>query len=53
VRHGLLHLVLDVPDDARLGAQGPQAAKWPRHLFETNRQTARETVSFAAGQCVG
>ena len=56
VRHGLLHLTLDVPiDDQLLG--WAQAAHKPLagHVtfFETNQRTARETVSFAAGQCVG
>lgn len=56
VRHGLLHLTLDVPDHDQLLAWA-QAAHKPLSghvtFFETNRQAARETVSFAAGQCVG
>ncbi len=56
VRHGLLHLTLDVPAHDQLLAWA-QAAHKPLggHVtfFETNRLTARETVSFAAGQCVG
>jgi hypothetical protein len=56
VRHGLLHLTLDVPDDDQLLDWANTAHKpLSGHVtfFETNRQTARETVSFAAGQCVG
>ena len=56
MRHGLLHLVLDVPDDAQL-LTWAHAAHKPLNghvtFFETNRQIARETVSSAAGQCVG
>ncbi len=56
VRHGLLHLTLDVPDHDQLLAWA-QAAHKPLSghvtFFETNREAARETVSFAAGQCVG
>jgi hypothetical protein len=56
VRHGLLHVALDVPDDALLLAWGTAAHKpLDGHVtfFETDRRTARETVSFAAGACVG
>ncbi|RZJ92909.1 MAG: hypothetical protein EOO60_06795 [Hymenobacter sp.] len=56
VRHGLLYIVLDVPTTDQLLAWA-QAAYKPLagHVtfFETNRRSARETVSFAAGQCVG
>jgi hypothetical protein len=56
VRHGLLHLTLDVPTDNQLLGWA-QAAHKPLagHVtfFETNQRTARETVRFAAGQCVG
>ena len=51
MRHGLLHLTLDVPD-ADLLLDWAHAAHKPLggHVtfFETNRQTARETVSFTA-----
>lgn len=56
VRHGLLHLTLDVPDDGLLLDWGTAAHKpLDGHItfFETDRRTARETVSFAAGACVG
>jgi hypothetical protein len=56
VRHGLLHVTLDVPDDALLLDWGTAARKpLDGHVtfFETDRRTARETVSFAAGACVG
>ena len=56
VRHGLLHLTLDVPDDALLLDWGTAAHKpLDGHVtfFETDRRTARETVSFTAGACVG
>ncbi len=56
VRHGLLYLTLDVPDDDQLLDWANTAHKpLAGHVtfFETDRQTARETVSFAAGQCVG
>jgi hypothetical protein len=56
VRHGLLHLTLDVPDDAVLLDWGTAANKpLDGHVtfFETDRRTARETVSFTAGACVG
>jgi hypothetical protein len=55
VRHGLLHLTLDVPSDDQL-------LDWANTIykpltgyvtfFEDDRKTPRETVSFAAGQCV-
>jgi hypothetical protein len=55
VRHGLLHLTLDVPPDDQL-------LDWANTIhkplagyvtfFEDDRRTPRETVSFAAGQCV-
>ena len=56
VRHGLLHLTLDVPDDGVLLDWANTAHKpLPGHVtfFEANQRTARATVSFAAGQCVG
>ena len=56
VRHGLLELVLDVPD-------GDQLLSWaaaPRRpldghvsFFSANEFMAHETVSFKAGECVG
>jgi hypothetical protein len=55
VRHGLLHLVLDVPDDDQLLAwAGTPHKELAGHVtfFAADRRTARETVSFAAGQCV-
>lgn len=56
VRHGLLHLTLDVPEGDQL-LSWASAVKKPLagHVtfFETNRLTARETVGFAAGECVG
>ena len=56
VRHGLVHLVLDVPDDNALldwanTVNKPQAGHVT--FFETNQPTARETLSFSAGHCVG
>ena len=55
VRHGLLELVLDVPD-------GDQLLTWaatPHYpldghisFYQANDLTARETVSFTGGQCV-
>jgi hypothetical protein len=56
VRHGLLHLTLDVPNGDQLltwAATPHKALAGHVTFFETNRPTARETVSFAAGQCVG
>ena len=56
VRHGLLHLTLDVPDDDQL-LDWAHAAYKPLNghitFFETSRQSPRETVSFKAGHCVG
>jgi hypothetical protein len=56
VRHGLLHLTLDVPEGDQLltWASTPHKAL-AGHVtfFETNRPTARETVGFATGYCVG
>ena len=56
VRHGLLELVLDIPD-------GDQLLVWaatPHYpldghvsFFQVNDLTASETVSFKAGQCIG
>jgi hypothetical protein len=56
VRHGLLHLTLDVPDGDQLltWANTPTKAL-AGHItfFETSQLTARETVGFATGYCVG
>lgn len=55
VRHGQLHLTLDVPDNNLLLAWASTAHKrLAGHItfFEADRRTARETVSFEAGQCV-
>jgi hypothetical protein len=55
VRHGLLHLTLDVPDTDLL-LDWAHAAHKPLSgyvtFFEPDQRTARETLSFAAGQCV-
>jgi hypothetical protein len=56
VRHGLIHIVLDVPeDDALLDWANSPTKALAGHVtfFETNRPTARETLSFSAGHCVG
>jgi hypothetical protein len=55
VRHGLLHLTLDVPDSDLLLDWAHVAHKpLSGHVtfFEPDQRTARETLSFAAGQCV-
>jgi hypothetical protein len=55
VRHGQLHLTLDVPhDDQLLNWANTPHKLLAGHVtfFDTGRRTARETVSFAAGQCV-
>lgn len=55
VRHGQVHLTLDVPDNDLLLDWANTAHKLlAGHVtfFDTGRRTARETVSFAAGQCV-
>jgi hypothetical protein len=54
VRHGLLHLVLNVPDDDQLlnWANTPHQELAGHVTFFASEQ-AQETVSFAAGQCVG
>ncbi|MGI4759314.1 MAG: type VI secretion system tube protein TssD, partial [Janthinobacterium lividum] len=55
VRHGLLQLTLDVPtDDQLLDWANTVHKPLSGHVtfFEDDRRTARETVSFAAGQCV-
>jgi len=55
VRHGLLHLTLDVPDTDLLLDWAHTAHKpLGGHVtfFEPDQRTARETLSFAAGQCV-
>ena len=56
VRHGRVHLSLDTPQDDFLLLWGITAHKLlAGHVtfFETNQRTARETMSFAAGECVG
>ena len=56
VRHGLVHVTLDVPDDAGLLAWGTTAHKpLAGHVtfFETGGRTARETLAWEAGECVG
>ena len=55
MRHGLLHLTLDVPDTDLLLDWAHTAHKpLGGHVtfFEPDQRTARETLSFAAGQCV-
>ena len=55
VRPGQLHLTLDVPDNDQLLAWASTAHKLlAGHVtfFEADRRTARETVSWEAGQCV-
>jgi hypothetical protein len=55
VRHGLLHLTLDVPtDDQLLDWANTVHKPLSGHItfFEDDRRTARETMRFAAGQCV-
>ena len=55
VRHGLVYLSLDVPDDEVLADWGNATHKpLAGHVtfFETDRRTARETLSFAAAHCV-
>jgi hypothetical protein len=55
VRHGLLHLTLDVPEDDQLLDWANTVYKTlAGHItfFEDDHRTARETLSFAAGQCV-
>jgi hypothetical protein len=56
VRHSRVHLSLDTPQDDFLLLWGITAHKLlAGHItfFETNQRTARETMSFAAGECVG
>ena len=56
VRHGLVRVALDVPDDEVLAAWGTAARKpLAGHVtfFGTDRRTARETLAWAAGECVG
>ena len=56
VRHGLVHVTLDVPDDALLLAWGTTAHQpLAGHVtfFETGGRTARETLAWEAGECVG
>jgi hypothetical protein len=55
VRHGLLYLTLDVPDSDLLldWAHAPhKPLSGHVTFFEPDQRTARETLSFAAGQCV-
>ncbi|GAB3635500.1 hypothetical protein GCM10027422_10900 [Hymenobacter arcticus] len=54
VRHGLLHLVLNVPDDDQLlnWANTPHQELAGHVTFFAGEQ-AQETVSFTAGMCVG
>jgi hypothetical protein len=55
VRHGLLHLTLNVPDtDLILDWSHAPHKPLSGHVtfFEPDQRTARETLSFAAGQCV-
>lgn len=56
VRHGLMQLLLDVPDDDVLLDWGSQAYKpldGDVTFFYTDQRTARESVSWEAGHCVG
>jgi Hemolysin coregulated protein Hcp (TssD) len=56
VRHGLVYVTLDVPDDAVLADWGTTAYKpLAGHVtfFETGGRTARETLAWEAGACVG
>ena len=56
VRHGLVSLVVDVPEGDDLLAWANEPAKTlAGHVtfFETNQPTARETLGFTAGHCVG
>jgi hypothetical protein len=56
VRHELVCVALDVPDDDGLVAWGTAGHKpLAGHVtfFETDRRTARETLSREAGACVG
>ena len=56
VRHGLLELVLDVPDGDQLLVWAA-TAHYPLDghvsFFQVNGLMASETVSFKAGQCIG
>jgi hypothetical protein len=55
VRHGLLHLTLHLTTDDQLLDWANTVHKLLLgHVtfFEDDRRTARETLSFAAGQCV-
>jgi hypothetical protein len=56
VRHEPLYLLLDVPDDDALfhWASTPHKPLAGQVVFyETARRIARETLAFAAGECVG
>ncbi len=56
VRHGLLEIVLDVPDSDQL-LMWASTPHYPLDghvsFFKANEFMAHETVSFQAGQCVG
>ena len=56
VRHELLHLTLDVPDDDALLAWAADPFKKLAGeviFYDTTQLVALETIAFAAGQCVG
>ena len=56
VRHELLHLTLDVPDDDALLAWAADPFKKVAGeviFYDTTQLVAHETIAFAAGQCVG
>lgn len=56
VRHGLVYLLLDVPaGDVLLGWAAAAHKPLVGHVtfFETTGRPARDTLSFAAGECVG
>ena len=56
VRHGLVYLTLDVPtDDALLAWAAAPHKALAGHVtfFAVDQLMARETMSFAAGHCVG
>jgi hypothetical protein len=56
VRHGLLELVLDVPDANQLllwAATPHYPLDGHLSFFQVNSLMASETVSFKAGQCIG
>lgn len=56
VRHDLLHLALDVPDDDALLAWAAAPFKplaGEVVFYDATQRVAHETIAFAAGQCVG